>query len=371
MAKRTIVLISDPHLNAGTYGQLDPKLYPHNFEWLSKKQLANLAGFLDHLVATNPADGSLELVCVGDICDNWVYPHDLQPPSIGDILQASHNQPVCSALVKLAKANVKVTLLPGNHDMTISKADVLASLPGVTPELGLNGDGVYQNGCIHAEHGHAMAMFNAPDIVHNLVRPLPLGYFITRVQATRQTRTGSRGREYASYIDDLLEVIFTSQKLAASVFEAILEEADLPESELLILPNGEKVRLATVKDAYKDLYDEWCATHGGVGASIRSILHEFDYLDDYADQLCKRGGTRIAVLGHSHCSEIDKDTWFVQDRIYANCGAWCEGDDAKPAKGTFVQIDCVNVSKTQTKYTVMRKEWDGSEKVLGSEDLVV
>jgi len=71
-----------------------------------------------------------------------------------------------------------------------------------------------------------------------------------------------------------------------------------------------------------------------------------------ADQLCKRGGTNIVVLGNSHKPEIDKDTWFVGDRIYANAGAWCE----KETSGSFVEIET-----TDKEQIVRVREWDGKD----------
>ena len=41
----------------------------------------------------------------------------------------------------------------------------------------------------------------------------------------------------------------------------------------------------------------------------------------------------VIIFGHSHDWKLDKDSWFVEDRIYANCGTWC--DDEKSC--TFVE----------------------------------
>lgn len=46
--------------------------------------------------------------------------------------------------------------------------------------------------------------------------------------------------------------------------------------------------------------------------------------------------TNIIIFGHSHASELDKDSWFLKEkRIYANCGAWC--DEAEQC--TFVETE--------------------------------
>jgi predicted phosphodiesterase len=66
-------------------------------------------------------------------------------------------------------------------------------------------------------------------------------------------------------------------------------------------------------------------------------MAEIGYLGDLADYLSKKGDTNIIIFGHSHDSDLDKDSWFVRDRIYANCGAWC--DNEKPCSFVETQKD--------------------------------
>lgn len=75
-------------------------------------------------------------------------------------------------------------------------------------------------------------------------------------------------------------------------------------------------------------------------------------LGPIADKLCKDGNYQVCILGHSHKSEIDKDTWFVNERIYANAGYWCG------AKCTFVETE-----KTATGYDVSIVKWLGDKKI--------
>jgi UDP-2,3-diacylglucosamine pyrophosphatase LpxH len=337
------VFISDAHMSAKDLGP-----YQHNFHWLSERQIGNLSSFLNTLVARKPD----ELVLLGDLLDNWVCPHDMKPPSMADILHAPHNQPIVDALNAVMRAGVKVMFVWGNHDQLVTAADLQQVMPGLVVTDGWHNDSVYRDARIHAEHGSSRAMFNAPDPIHDRRSRLPLGYFMTRVTTTRAAKTGKTGREYATYLDDIMEMSFTSQRLAASVFEAVLEEAGVPETASIAMPGNTSITVREVKDRYADLYDHWCATHKGFAAGIRAIISEFNYLDDMADQLCKRGGTNIVVLGHSHKAEIDKDTWFVDDRIYANAGAWCE----KETSGTFVEVET-----TDKEQNVRVRDWDGKD----------
>ena len=55
---------------------------------------------------------------------------------------------------------------------------------------------------------------------------------------------------------------------------------------------------------------------------MREKKPELNRLGTVVDQLCS-DGVEIVVFGHSHDTKMDKDTLFVKDRIYANCGYWC------------------------------------------------
>ncbi len=119
-----------------------------------------------------------------------------------------------------------------------------------------------------------------------------------------------------------------------SVFEAVLEEAGLPDDSVIVMAEKEgaaggrdTISAAEVKHLYANLYDQW-QSHYGKGMAFKAVMAEIGYLGDLADYLSKKGDTRIIIFGHSHDSELDKDSWFVKDRIYAKCGAWC--DEEKP-----------------------------------------
>jgi hypothetical protein len=185
---------------------------------------------------------------------------------------------------------------------------------------------IYRTSRLRAEHGSAHAMFNAPDPINNPVNRLPLGYFISRVVATHARNTGSTKRHYWRYADDLLEV-FGPQRLGECVFEAVLEEAGLNEDTKIDMPkvNGKKVSVSAmqIKQRYATLYDQWREMKG-TGIALKALMAEIGLLGRTADHLCKQGDTNIVVFGHSHDWDLDKDTWFVDDRIYANCGTWCD-----------------------------------------------
>lgn len=337
------IFISDVHMSTKEIGP-----YKHDYHWLSPQQIGNLSSFLGSQLMRPPD----ELVIIGDLLDNWVCPVDIAPPSMREILRAAHNRPIIDGLNKLMDAGTKVVFLGGNHDQLVTVGDLCEVMPKLKFADGWQNNSVYRDARIHAEHGSSQAMFNAPDLRNDHRTRLPLGYFITRVVTTRAARTGEKVREWARFLDDILEMACTSERLAGSVFEAVLEEAQLPEATKIVMPDSTTITAHDVKERYAHLYDQWCKTHTGFGAGVRAVIAEFNYLDDLADQICKRGGTNIVVLGHSHKPEIDKDSWFVDDRIYANAGAWCE----KESSGSFVEIE-----STEKEHTVRVREWNGKD----------
>jgi hypothetical protein len=71
-------------------------------------------------------------VIVGDLLDNWVCPIDMTPPSMSEILKATHNEPIIGALNKVMDAGVKAIFLGGNHDQLVTGADLRAVMPRLT-----------------------------------------------------------------------------------------------------------------------------------------------------------------------------------------------------------------------------------------------
>ena len=316
------VYIADIHMNAGKGLQDSNKGHP--YEWLGPGEADRFAKFLEHL--NDPATIK-EIIIIGDLMDDWVYPVDVVPPSLQSILSVKINKKIVQALKKLAKnKKIKVVYLPGNHDMGVTRELVTKSFPGIIFGGTAFRNSIYRTSRLRAEHGSAHAMFNAPDPINSPVARLPLGYFISRVIATKARDTGSSKRHYWRYADDLLEA-FGPQRLGASVFEAVLEEAGLDETTEILMPktNG-KVMFVTagqVKQKYAALYDQWQEIKG-TGIALKAMMAEIGLLGHMADHLCKQGDTNIVIFGHSHDWKLDKDVWFVEDRIYANCGTWCD-----------------------------------------------
>lgn len=358
MAKKR-VYVSDIHMNAGKGFQPAKGKYP--YEWLSPPEADRFAGFLQYL---NTQDDVQEIVLLGDLLDDWVYPVDVVPPSLEVIIKAPVNRKIVQALKKMcANPNKKVLYLPGNHDMGVTR-ELIGRL---FPKMIFGGtalyNSVYRSSRLRAEHGSAYAMFNAPDAINSPGTRLPLGYFISRVVATKTRDTGSTDRHYWTYADDLLETL-GPQRLAASVFEAVLEEAGLSEHTEIRMPksNGKAgtVTAGAVKEKYAALYDQWQETYGA-GVAFKAMMAEIGFLGNLADRLCKKSDTNVVIFGHSHDWKLDKDSWFVDDRIYANCGTWC--DEKKPC--TWVE----SIKDTdRRRHTIRVMDWNNKRSKKLKED---
>jgi len=351
--------VSDVHI--GLDFKPDPK-HPgyHDYNWLSDKERAEFASFIQAAIDDKEP---LQLILLGDTFDNWVCPVDRMPPSFEEIFTAPCNTQIVTLLNTLCSTPDKeVYILPGNHDMGLTEEIVKNAFPKMVFAGSANNDSCFMSGRLRAEHGSAHTLFNSPDPMNNPGTRLPLGYFITRVVATRTNRTGKSNREVVKYIDDLLEAI-GPQTLSQSVFEAVLEEAKLAENtEILMHEPCGKITAAEVKKKYAGLYDQWASAKGS-GPAFKAMMAEIGYLGDIADRLCKKKGTNLVVFGHSHEWVLDKDSWFVDDRIYANCGCWCDNNCPR----TFVEVD---PGKDGKKQRVSVKEWkDGKISVLKTETL--
>lgn len=359
--ERKRIYISDIHMNAGKGFQAAKDKHP--YEWLRPDEAKRFAAFLNYINDPNTVQ---EVIIIGDLLDDWVYPVDMVPPSLESIVKAPINKEIVQALKRLSKnKKIAVLYLPGNHDMGVNRELVEKHFP----EMIFGGtalyNSVYRTSRLRAEHGSAYAMFNAPDAINSPGTRLPLGYFISRVVATKSRDTGSADRHYWTYADDLLETL-GPQRLAASVFEAVLEEASLKETTKIHMPkrNGKAdfVTAGQVKEKYSALYDQWQETYGA-GVAFKSMMAEIGFLGNLADRLCKKSDTNIVIFGHSHDWKLDKDKWFVDDRIYANCGTWC--DDEKPCTWVESQKD-----RKARRHFIRVMDWnDGQPKVLQEDDV--
>ena len=270
------------------------------------------------------------------------------------MITAPKNKEVVAELKALSE-KLPVYYIPGNHDMQATRGTIRTHFPKIIfcPEQ-------FTAGRLIAEHGHRYAMFNAPPQFSEHLMGLPMGYFISRAEASKKAMTNREDRTYRTYVDDFIEMV-GRPTLPQCVLEAVLEEAQLDEDIEYKVRKKDggflSISAADVKNQYKNIYDDWPTQ---IVSKHRAVFAELDMLGPIADKLCKNGNYKVCIFGHSHKSAIDKDTWFVNERIYANAGYWCG------AKCTFVEIE-----KDTDGFEVCLVKWLGDNKVKHGETFCV
>lgn len=180
--RKLIVCISDLHLGADdSYTE-------------TKKNREPLVKFLNQV---RLAPNIKELVIGGDLVDLWFVPSEAetfrgktQKEFVGIV--AKNNKHVIAAFNNIIRdGKIKVTYLPGNHDLIVTAEDIQSILPGINQQRDVQGLGSYSpegHPEIIIEHGHRYNFFCAPDTISNRdIAPgsiLPPGYFFTRIATT-------------------------------------------------------------------------------------------------------------------------------------------------------------------------------------------
>lgn len=176
--------VSDVHMSPGlSFGSLKGR-----YDWFSKDESLKFGQFLAYLIGD---DSIQEVIFLGDIMDDWVYPIEIQPPKYDDIANASHIINIMTNLRTLAQRKKgNVTYVMGNHDMTLIELQFGNLRQDAF--VGIKFQDSYETtDGIYAEHGHQYTMYNAVDPKHEV----PLGHYISRLAATVAER---KRRHYTS-----------------------------------------------------------------------------------------------------------------------------------------------------------------------------
>src|SRR3954451_3312243 len=154
MAKYRAVVISDVHIGNDT-----PTVW-----YQSSVHEPYLIKVFDWVVANQ--DTVDEVVLLGDLFDQWTYPPWVRPPSIAEIIAVNPNTlGPDGALARVVKALPgAVTMMLGNHDGTLTQADVDVLSESVG-QIKFVPDATYvRTGDSGARtvfaHGHYSTMFN-------------------------------------------------------------------------------------------------------------------------------------------------------------------------------------------------------------------
>lgn len=357
-----IVVISDTHLGADL-------AYSENNE---NRQL--LADFLDQVRISRTVK---ELVIAGDLLDEWFVPATTETFAGGDQADfvgriATVNRDVIAALARiLREGGIRVTYVPGNHDLDITAENIAGILPGIRQARDdVQGLGAYSpEGLpgIVIEHGHRYNFFCAPDPFSNSsIAPgsiLPPGYFFTRIAALHVVQ------QCATPGDSILTVTpntggGASQALAYAYWSAwkalllYMPVEDRFDERIIMTGLGGFDRAYAINDVLP-----WQATPGGfIDMNLyRGVMDTWDQrqainhvavpipvMQALADILSPAGtdiqattqyfanpasDARIVVFGHTHDAKLITTVNHAGLKsIYANSGAWI---DHSPGRTTL------------------------------------
>ncbi|MBL7205864.1 MAG: metallophosphoesterase [Desulfobacteraceae bacterium] len=364
--RNKLVFISDLHTNVdGAYS------------WLVKHAL-DLARFLNNV---NTRDDVAELIILGDLLDDWVSPVKYTPQTFADILAANYNNGVVPALQAIChNPDIAVTYVVGNHDMLsfeLQNKEVIANaFPGMTIISDSPGLGAYtRDNVIWAEHGHRYCLFNAPDTWSRSGGHLPMGYFISRLAASKSLTEGqvyttpyvldwfvkspaevNKYLQQGGYDGTVGNII--DDAFIIAVFNAIaVWSGHLPWNKFNMGnldnftsdPSVERIAFTydTIFSGWpsrQDIVDhnEAVSNDRGDLSSAANLLFEMpDRIKDLYPFT-----PRIVLFGHTHQAAFQYHSDEVET-IYANTGTWV---DSKPM--TWVEVEINDGDSGQRYYTV-------------------
>ena len=362
--RSSIVVMSDIHLG------VDDKYAEIN---------KNRPALIDFLNQVKTSPNIKELVIAGDFLDEWFLPMSYAMPDSQAVFWdsiAANNQGVVNAFNAIIKeGNIKVTYIPGNHDLLVTRADIERIFPGINQARdSVQGLGTYVTGShseIAIEHGHRYNFFCAPDpisnksITNSSSSITPPGYFFTRIATSsiiegrpksanifpEMTANKENASQYNYYLyyqawKAILLTLPVNEGLSDKVIKTNIDgyKADYSISDLLPVQNAGGVIDVNL---YKGIQDSWDQrqTINGVKVSIPvkdAILGAASAAA--TDEQAKKqyfnvdAAKKIVVFGHSHVARVMAMTNLNdQKTIYANTGTWIDGVKGSPVM-TFVVI---------------------------------
>lgn len=377
--RNMIVVISDIHLGADlNYAEC-------------KKNIPALEKLLTQ-IKTSP--NVKELVIAGDFVDEWFVPANIdtyQGQDQANFIQriAATNKGVFDIVNSIIQeGKIRVTYVPGNHDLTVTAVCIESVLPGINqardPMLGLGTYSPMGYPQIAIEHGHRYNFFCAPDPISNQdIAPgtiTPPGYFFTRIGALHVAQG------YPAAIDvipnvtpnsnggvsqDLLYAywkIWKNSLLKFSINNRFDENIIVTNFDGFtgslsvndILPYQTTPGGLIEVDLYDGIQDTWeerqtlngVAVHIPAARAISKAADEMESSEQAKNQyfMNPNSNKRIVIFGHTHVAKIEvSNNYLGQKAIYANSGTWIDDNHLSSTNMNFVVITPQNAYvNTQT-----------------------
>lgn len=322
-----------------------------------------------------------ELVIAGDLLDEWFVPANVntyQGGSQNDFVQriATTNQIVITALNNIIQdGNILVTYLPGNHDLTITAANVESILPGINQARGdEQGVGTYSPvgyPQIAIEHGHRYNFFCSPDPISNqAIVPgsiMPPGYFFTRFAALHVVQnchaagdtlpvvtpnsSGGASQHSAFLYWNNWKALITALPIENRFDEPILKTNLNGFTQTYavndILPHQSTAGGLIEMNLFHGIQDTWeerqTLNHVAVHIPVDEAIINSNS-DSFTDQqavtqyfMNPASNKRIVVFGHTHIAKIStSNNYNGQKSIYANSGSWIDNTPGRTARNFVV-----------------------------------
>jgi hypothetical protein len=105
---------------------------------------------------------------------------------------------------------------------------------------------------------------------------------------------------------------------------------------------GAPVKVGHIRDAYKDLFNEYEHRNGAIESAL-AIPAELGNLAPVADAPFIRFNAKLVLMGHTHRATVQQHHFPTGRNAYVNSGSWCSGVD----KATWIEVN-----KTGSSYAV-------------------
>jgi UDP-2,3-diacylglucosamine pyrophosphatase LpxH len=362
--QRTLILcISDLHLGANdSYAEIN-----RNRDALVK--------FLDQ-VRTSP--NVKDLIIAGDLIDEWFIPMNLDTFNGKTQLDfvkavAVNNKPVIDAFNRIIKEGIiKVTYVPGNHDLLIDSEDIQSIMPGIFEARDVKGLGAFTPVDfpeIVIEHGHRYNFYCAPDFSNRSITQtdsiLPPGYFFTRM-ATSSVIQGrpEKDSEIPSVSKNELGNVQYLYFLYWNVWKGLITSFPVKEGidERVIntgidglndfyairdfLPYQDPESGYIDVKLHKGIIESWDERQNNNLVPVKIPTEEAVLKGAFASHLDDQSAVqyfnnpdsrkRIVVFGHSHEARVITSFNEKQEKnVYVNSGTWIDKNECTM---TFVVI---------------------------------
>ena len=386
-----IVIISDLHLG-------NDLSYSENV-----KHLQRLEEFLKEVRSSSTIK---ELVLGGDIFDDWYVPTRVDTYGIGsqaDFIRktVAANQGVFNVLNGIIKdGKIKLTYIPGNHDMGFTAENVDIALPGVNQARDSEvkyGIGTYNPvgyPQIAIEHGHRYDFFCAMTPNANEEdapgATLPPGYFFARIAANSftnpttkedatkvplvmlndQTNAEQRSKYiYYNLWKNVIEnIIYVNDDFSEPIIKTNVGNYTKTYSINDILPENSPVDGSIQMNLYNGIFtqDNWderlkynnvdimtIIDTAIVGSLHTTFIDEQSNVQYFSNSL---SSARLVIFGHTHEPMIKSYVNLKNEPcLYVNSGTWEDQKtrnknaaiDQDSLKMHFVVISPVNSDKTK------------------------